>query len=54
MAKGAKVMFNRCKDQLRDVQNQYIRKVKNKEGQVSEDLVFNIQLRVSLSFLYFM
>ncbi|XP_063850608.1 ribosome-recycling factor, mitochondrial-like isoform X2 [Scylla paramamosain] len=46
MAKAAKVMFNRCKDQLRDAQNLYIRKVKNKEGQFSEDLLFNVQLRI--------
>lgn len=52
LAKGAKMMFNKCKDQLRDAQNQYIRKVKNKEDKHSEDLIFNVQLRVSFLVLF--
>ncbi|KAK3862698.1 hypothetical protein Pcinc_031456 [Petrolisthes cinctipes] len=46
LAKSAKTLCNRCKDHLRDAQNQFIRKVKNKEGTVSEDLNHNVQLKI--------
>lgn len=46
LAKGAKTMFNKAKDQLREAQNQYIRKARNKEGKFSDDLLFNVQLRI--------
>ncbi|XP_064082089.1 ribosome-recycling factor, mitochondrial-like [Macrobrachium nipponense] len=46
LAKSAKTLCNRCKDQLRDTQNNFIRKVRNKEGQVSEDLIYNVQLKI--------
>lgn len=46
LAKSAKTLCNRCKEQLRDAQNNYIRKVKNKEGQVSDDLLHNVQLKI--------
>ncbi|KAG0723390.1 Ribosome-recycling factor, mitochondrial [Chionoecetes opilio] len=46
LAKGAKMMYNKCKEQLRETQNQYIRKVKNREGKHSDDLLHNAQLRI--------
>nr|XP_053646045.1 ribosome-recycling factor, mitochondrial-like [Cherax quadricarinatus]XP_053646046.1 ribosome-recycling factor, mitochondrial-like [Cherax quadricarinatus] len=46
LAKNAKTLFNRCKDHLRDSQNQYVRKVKRKEDQASEDLVHDAQLKI--------
>ncbi|XP_042235918.1 ribosome-recycling factor, mitochondrial-like [Homarus americanus] len=46
LAKNAKTLYNRCKDQLRETQNQYIRKAKRKEGQVSEDLIHDVQQKV--------
>lgn len=46
LAKSAKTLCNRCKDQLRERQNNFIRKVRTKEGQVSEDLVYNVQLKI--------
>lgn len=52
LAKNAKTLYNQCKDELRDIQNQYIRKVKRKEGEVSEDLVHDVQLKVSFMFLF--
>ncbi|XP_045620355.1 ribosome-recycling factor, mitochondrial [Procambarus clarkii] len=46
LAKNAKTLYNRCKDHLRDSQNQYVRKSKKKEGQMPDDLVHNAQLKI--------
>ncbi|XP_068206757.1 ribosome-recycling factor, mitochondrial [Palaemon carinicauda] len=46
LAKNAKILCNRCKDQLRDTQNTFIRKVRDKEDQFSEDLTHNTQLKI--------
>ncbi|XP_018009742.1 ribosome-recycling factor, mitochondrial [Hyalella azteca] len=42
----AKVLGQRCKDELRQQHNACVRKVKSKEGQVSSDLIFKVTLKV--------
>ncbi|XP_071536881.1 ribosome-recycling factor isoform X2 [Panulirus ornatus] len=46
LAKSAKTLYNQCRDHLRDIQNHHIRKLKKKEGEVSEDLIHNVQLKI--------
>jgi len=43
LVKNAKVLFNKTKDNLQDIQNMAIKSVKNKKGQFSEDLIFDVQ-----------
>nr|CAG4638742.1 EOG090X0DUK [Cyclestheria hislopi] len=46
LAKNAKVLFNSFKERVRDIHNKYVRDVKKKEKQVSEDLVFSVQQQI--------
>ncbi|XP_027228567.2 ribosome-recycling factor, mitochondrial [Penaeus vannamei] len=46
LAKSAKTLCNRCKEQLRDIQNRFIRKAKSKDGEVSEDLLHDVQIKI--------
>lgn len=46
LAKSAKTLYNQCRDHLRDIQNHHIRKLKKKEGEVSEDLIHDVQLKI--------
>ncbi|XP_042877004.1 ribosome-recycling factor, mitochondrial-like [Penaeus japonicus] len=46
LAKSAKTLCNRCKEQLRDTQNRFIRKAKGKDGEVSEDLLHDVQIKI--------
>ncbi|KAK7069221.1 hypothetical protein SK128_011840 [Halocaridina rubra] len=46
LAKSAKMLCNKCKDQLRDAQNNFIRKAKNKDGQISDDVLHKVQLKI--------
>ncbi|CAL4110103.1 unnamed protein product, partial [Meganyctiphanes norvegica] len=46
LSKNAKVLYNRCRDQLRDVANRYVRKAKAKEGEASDDLIHNVELKI--------
>ncbi|XP_053608837.1 ribosome-recycling factor, mitochondrial [Plodia interpunctella] len=41
LAKNAKALYIKCRDALKDVQNEYLKKMKKQTG-VSEDLVFNV------------
>lgn len=45
LAKNAKAMANKCKDDIREVQNSYVKMVKRKEG-VSEDLIYSVQQQI--------
>lgn len=46
LAKNAKALYIKCRDALKDVQNDFIKKVKKQTG-VSEDLVFNVTKQIS-------
>ncbi|XP_041981202.1 ribosome-recycling factor, mitochondrial [Aricia agestis] len=49
LAKNAKMLFVKCKDTVKDIQNEYIKKNKTSKGKqpgVSEDLVFNINKQI--------
>ena len=46
LAKNAKTLFQKCKDNSRDIQNRYIREVKKKEKEVSSDLAHSVQLQI--------
>jgi len=46
LSKNAKVLYNKCRDHLRDVANRYVRKVKAKEGQASDDLIHDVELKI--------
>ncbi|KAF2367484.1 Ribosome recycling factor domain [Trinorchestia longiramus] len=46
LASKAKVLCNGCKESLRQVHNNYVRKAKNKEGQVSSDLLFKVTQKI--------
>lgn len=41
LAKNAKALYIKCRDLVKDIQNDYIKKVKKQSG-ASEDLVFNV------------
>ncbi|XP_013194351.1 ribosome-recycling factor, mitochondrial [Amyelois transitella] len=41
LAKNAKALYIKCRDSLKDIQNEYLKKLKKQTG-VSEDLVFNV------------
>ncbi|CAH2243639.1 ribosome-recycling factor, mitochondrial [Pararge aegeria] len=41
LAKNAKALYIKCRDTVKDIQNEYIKKSKKQTG-VSEDLVFNV------------
>lgn len=46
LAKNAKALFIKCRDSIRDVQNKYVKSVKN-NSTISQDLSHNIQEQVS-------
>lgn len=46
LATKAKQLCNKCKDNLRQVHNNYVRKAKGKEGQVSADTLHKVTLKV--------
>nr|CAG4636522.1 EOG090X0DUK [Eubosmina coregoni]SVE70067.1 EOG090X0DUK [Eubosmina coregoni] len=46
LAKNAKTIFQKFKDQSRDIQNRFTREVKKKEKEVSADLAFSVQLQI--------
>ncbi|XP_059062907.1 ribosome-recycling factor, mitochondrial [Achroia grisella] len=46
LAKNAKALYIRCRDAVKEVQNDYIKKVKRQTG-VSEDLVFNVTKQIT-------
>lgn len=46
LAKGAKTMFVHCKDHIRDIQNQCIKKLKKRPG-LGEDLMHSVQDQIS-------
>jgi ribosome recycling factor len=46
LAKNAKALFIKCRDSIRDVQNKYVRTVKNNSS-ISQDAAYNIQEQVS-------
>nr|SVE73826.1 EOG090X0DUK [Daphnia atkinsoni] len=53
LAKNAKTLFQKFKDHSRDVQNKYIREVKKKEKEVSNDLAHAVQQQIhSMAELY--
>lgn len=45
LVKNAKVMFNKAKDDIRNIQNKFIREAK-KQTDLSEDLIFNCQQQI--------
>lgn len=46
LAKNAKALYIKCRDLLKDIQNDFIKKLKKQNG-VSEDLVFNVSKQVT-------
>lgn len=46
LAKNAKALYIKCRDALKDVQNDYLKKMKKQAG-VSEDLVFSVSKQVT-------
>nr|CAG4649693.1 EOG090X0DUK [Scapholeberis mucronata]SVE93887.1 EOG090X0DUK [Scapholeberis mucronata] len=46
LAKNAKTLFQKFKDNSRDIQNRYIREVKKKEKEVSSDLAHSVQQQI--------
>lgn len=46
LAKNAKMLFVKCKDNIKDVQNKQFKSLKKKDG-VSTDLVKNVELQIS-------
>nr|CAG4635073.1 EOG090X0DUK [Alona affinis] len=46
LAKNAKVLFQKFKDNCRDIQNRYIREVRKKEKDVSADLSHSVQQQI--------
>ena len=48
MASTAKMMCNKSKDKLRDVQNSFLRDVKKQKGKQSDDLIQSVHDYVSI------
>ncbi|XP_034832752.1 ribosome-recycling factor, mitochondrial [Maniola hyperantus] len=46
LAKNAKSLYVKCRDTVKDIQNEYIKKNKKQTG-VSEDLVFNVNKQIT-------
>ncbi|XP_013135395.1 PREDICTED: ribosome-recycling factor, mitochondrial [Papilio polytes] len=46
LAKNAKALYVKCRDSLKDVQNDFIKKVKKQTG-ISEDLAFNVTKQIT-------
>ncbi|CAH0400276.1 unnamed protein product [Chilo suppressalis] len=46
LAKNAKALYIKCRDALKDVQNDYLKKAKKQTG-VSEDLVFSVTKQIA-------
>ncbi|XP_069672674.1 ribosome-recycling factor, mitochondrial isoform X2 [Periplaneta americana] len=45
LAKSAKALFVKCKDSIREVQNKFVRNVKNNTN-ISQDLAYNVQEQI--------
>lgn len=46
LAKNAKALYIKCRDAMKDVQNENLKKIKKQDG-VSEDLIFNVTKQIS-------
>lgn len=46
LAKNAKALYIKCRDAMKDIQNEFIKKSK-KQTSVSEDLIFNVTKQIS-------
>lgn len=46
LAKNAKILYIKCRDSMKDVQSDYIKKIKKQTG-VSEDLVFSVTKQIN-------
>lgn len=46
LAKNAKALYIKCRDNIKDVQNDYLKKVKKAES-VSEDMIFSVSKQIS-------
>lgn len=46
LAKNAKVLFIKCKDLMRDNENNYLKKLRNQEESLSEDELFNVKKQI--------
>jgi ribosome recycling factor len=53
MAKSAKALFIKCRDSVRDVQNKYVKTVKNNTT-ISQDLAHNVQEQVGYYLICFL
>lgn len=47
LAKNAKSLYIKCRDSIKDVQNEFTKKAKKQTG-VSEDLIFNVTKQISV------
>uniref|UniRef100_A0A182SD24 Ribosome-recycling factor, mitochondrial n=1 Tax=Anopheles maculatus TaxID=74869 RepID=A0A182SD24_9DIPT len=47
LAKNAKVLFIKCRDRIKDAQNQSIKKLKKQQSNVSEDDAFQAQTQIT-------
>ncbi|XP_045499636.1 ribosome-recycling factor, mitochondrial [Colias croceus] len=47
LAKNAKALYIKCRDAMKDVQNEFVKKTKKQTG-VSEDLVFNVTKQIGV------
>ncbi|CAG9583438.1 unnamed protein product [Danaus chrysippus] len=45
LARNAKILFIKCRDSIKDIQNEYIKKTK-KQTDVSEDLVYSVNKQI--------
>jgi ribosome recycling factor len=52
LAKNANALFIKCRDAVREVQNKYVKSVKN-NATISQDLAHNIQEQVGHHRIYF-
>lgn len=52
LAKNAKALFIKCRDSVREVQNKYVKIVKNNTT-ISQDLAYNLQEQVGYHLIYF-
>lgn len=46
LARHAKILYIKCRDSIKDIENEYLRKAKKKTG-VSEDLIFDVQRQIT-------
>lgn len=46
LAKNARMIFNKSREELQEIQNKAVKSVKGKKENFSEDLIFNVQQQV--------